>query len=351
LRWLDLRVRIIPALIFVGTWIAVALMWTRNGPSPIMLAEAEPVVSNVTCYKPGVLSELTVNRFQKVKTGDLIGQVMVTEPKILTASLAVIQADILMLQAEAQPVSNQQRTAMDYDHLQLVWMRQRADLAMAKANLQMADSEYKRMEALFKDQIVSQRVFEQAKAARDRLQNEVNELSILVGQAEANVALLQPTNAADITKVSVEPLRAAIAVQESKLRLTEAELSPLPLRAPMDGIVTMVYIRVGEAVTPGQPIVSVATLNPVRIIGYLRPPLITEPKVGMRVEVRTRGVHRAAGIGKVLEVGTQFENIPPTLLGPVKFANIDLGLPVDISLPPSLSIRPGELVDVCFAKE
>ena len=218
----------------------------------------------MTCYKPGVLAELTVNRFQKVKAGNLIGQVMVTEPKILAASLAVIQADIQMLQSEAQPVSNQQRTAMDYDHLQLVWMRQRADLAMAKANLQMADSEYKRMEALLKDQIVSQRVFEQAKAARDRLQNEVNELSILVGQAETNVALLQPTNAADITKVSIEPLRAAIAVQESKLRLTEAELSPLPLKAPLDGIVTMVYIRVGEAVTPGQPIVAVATLNPVR---------------------------------------------------------------------------------------
>ena len=71
----------------------------------------------------------------------------------------------------------------------------------------------------------------------------------------------------------------------------------------------------------------------------------------MRVEVRTRGVHRASGIGKVMEVGTQFENIPATLLGPVKFANINMGLPVDISLPPSLSIRPGELVDVCFAKD
>jgi len=351
LRLLDLRVRAIPAVIFAGTWIAVALMWKHNGPSPTMLGQAEPVVANVTCYKPGMLAELTVNRFQKVKAGEQIGQVMVTEPKILAASLALIKADIQMLQAEAKPIASQQVLAMDYDHLQLVWMRQRADLAMARANLQMAESEFKRTEALFKDQIVSQRVLEQAKAAQDRLRNEVEELGKLVVDTEANVTQLQVTNTPDFRKVSIDPLHAAIAAQESKLHLTEAELSPLPLKAPIDGIVTTIYLRVGEAVTPGQPIVAVATLNPVRIVGYLRPPLMVEPKVGMRVEVRTRGLRRQAGLGKVLEVGTQFETIPPTLLGPVKFANIDLGLPLDISLPPSVSIRPGELVDISFAAD
>ena len=348
LRWLDLRIRIIPALIFVGAWLCVALVWKHYGSVPTMVGLAEPVLANVSCYKPGVLSELKVTRFQKVKAGDPVGMVMITEPRILAASLAVIQADIQMLQAEMKPVVAQQRTAMDYDQLQLDWMRQRVTLDTAQVNLQLAESEYRRMEALFKDQIVSQRMFEEAKAAQDRLRNEVGALTKLVAQAGTNVAQLQITNTPDITKVSVDPLRAAIAVQESKLRLTEAELSPLPLKAPIDGIVTVVYVRVGEAVTPGQAIVGIATLEPVRIVGYLRAPLLAEPRVGMRVEVFTRGVRRRVGEGKILEVGTQFENVPPTLLGPVKFADVVLGLPINISLPPSLPIRPGELVDIAL---
>jgi len=346
LRWLDFRVRLVPALIFAGAWVAVALVWRHSGTTPTMVGQAEPVLANVSCYKPGVLSELTAVRFQKVKAGDPVGLVMITEPRILAASLAVIQADIQMLQAEMKPVLAQQRTAMDYDQLQLDWMRQRAALAAAQVNLQLAESEYKRMEALFKDQIVSQRVFEQAKAAQDRLHSEVGELTKLVAEAGTNFNQLQLTNTQDLAKVSVDPLRASIAVQESKLRLTEAELSPLPLRAPIDGIVTTVYVRVGEAVTPGQAIVGIATLEPVRIVGYLRAPLRAEPKPGMRVEVFTRGVRRQSGVAKILEVGTQFESVPPTLLGPVKFADVVLGLPVNISLPPSLAIRAGELVDI-----
>src|SRR6266700_5896106 len=80
--------------------------------------------------------------------------------------------------------------------------------------------------------------------------------------------------------------------------------------------------------TAGQPIVAVATLNPVRIVGYLRPPIMDEPKPGMKVEVRTRGVPRVVGSAHIVEVGTQLEAVPATLLGPMKLANTELGLPV-----------------------
>src|SRR5206468_3775800 len=139
---------------------------------------------------------------------------------------------------------------------------------------------------------------------------------------------------------------AAIAVEESKLRLTEAELSPITLRAPIDGIVTVIYHLSGEAVTAGQPIVAVATLNPVRIVGYLRQPLLDDPPVGTRVEIRTRGFHREAGSARIIEVGTQLESIPVALAGTLHLATTELGLPIDISLPANLKIRPGELVDI-----
>jgi multidrug resistance efflux pump len=345
-RWQLVRVRWLPALVLILCFGTVALLWRRHIASLTILGQAEPVVSEVSCYKPGVLAELNVTRFQRVKAGDPVGKVMVTEPGILTSSLAVIQAEIEELRVNLKPVIAQQRNAMDYAQLRLDWMRQRAQLASARVNLDLAEAEYRRMDALFKDKIVSERIYEQAKASRDRLQKEVEELGKLVSEGETNLQSLQVTNTAEISKVSTDPLMAAIAVQESKLRLTEADLSPRVVKAPIDGIVTTIYHRAGEAVNAGQPIVAIATLSPVRIVGYLRVPLATRPAVGTEVQVRTRGLHREAGKATVLEVGTQLENMPATLLGPINFANIVQGLPVDISLPANLKILPGELVDI-----
>ena len=350
-RWRELRHRFLPALVFVCAVAMVAVLWKEHTASRVIVGQAEPVLSNVSCYKPGVLAELKVNRFQRVKAGDPIGKVMVTEPKILASSLAVIQAEIESLRANMKPVAVQQHNAMDYDQLRLDWMKERTQLASARVNLELAETDFHRTEELFKDKIVAERVYDQAKAARNRLQNEVENLTRLVEEGETNIQMLQLTNSKEIASVSVDPLRAAIAVQESKLQLTEAELSPLTVTAPIDGIVSTIFHRAGESLTAGQPIVSVATLNPVRIVGYLRAPIGDEPKPGMKVEVRTRGLPREIGVAHVVEVGTQLEAVPATLLGPMKLANTELGLPVEISLPESLKIRAGELVDIVLLSE
>lgn len=345
-RWHDARLRALPVLVFATVATTIAFLWKDYVAAPTMVGQAEPVLAQVSCFKPGVLAEFTVTRFQRVKAGDPVGQVLVTDPKILASSLAVIQAEIEMLRVNMEPIAAQQHNAMDYDQLRLDWMKQRALLATARVNLQLAESEYHRMDELFKDKIVAQRMYDQAAAARERLQQEVEELTKQVREGEEGFNRLQLTNTTEISSVTREPLLAAIALQESKLRLTEAELSPVQLKAPIDGIVTMIHCRAGESVTAGQPIASIATLNPVRIVGYLRTPIVNEPRVGMRVQVRTRGPRREEGVATVVEVGSQLETLPAALLGSVGLAHAELGLPVDISLPPKLQIRPGELVDI-----
>jgi multidrug resistance efflux pump len=345
-RWLDVRLRYIPALIFIAVLFVLVLLWKDYASAPSLVGQAEVVPANVSCYKPGMLAQLFVNRFQAVRAGDQIGQVLVTDPKILSASLAVILAEIESLRASLTPVANQQRLAMEYGELRLHWMAQRAQLGVARADLQVAEADFNRTRELFKDKIVSERAYDLAKAKQDSLQNQVDELARSVADQGHKLEQLQPTNTTDISKVTDEPLRAAIAVQESKLRLTEAELNPIILRAPVDGMVDVIYHRVGEAVTVGEPIVGIAPSNAVRIVGYLRPPILQEPKVGARVEVRTRGPSRQAGAAKIIEVGTQFEPLPPALQIPIRLANTELGLPLCIGIPPGLKIRPGELVDL-----
>jgi multidrug resistance efflux pump len=350
-RWRHVRQRLVPALLFIGLLLALAQLWKKYASAPTLVGQAEVVPANVSCYKPGMLAQLFVNRFQTVKAGDLVGQVLVTDPKILASSLAVIQAEIEEIRASQTPVAAEQRLAMEYSEVRLHWMAQRAELGVAKADLLVAEADFHRTEELFKEKIVSERAYDLAKAKQSSLRNKVDELVLSVEDQGHRVGLLQPTNTIAISTVTDDPLRAAITVEESKLRLTEAELNPITLRAAVDGMVDVIYHRVGEAVTAGEPIVGIAPLNAVRIIGYLRPPLLEDPKLGGRVEVRTRGPHRQVGTAQILEVGTQFEPLPPALQIPARLANAELGLPLSISVPPSLQIRPGELVDLTLVRK
>jgi HlyD family secretion protein len=345
-RWHAARVQYVPALIFVAILVFLVLLWKNYASNPTLVGQAEVVPANISSYKPGMLAQLTVNRFDKVKAGDTIGQVLVTDPKILASSLAVIRAEIEEIRTSQTPVAAEQRLAMEYSEVRLHWMAQRAELGVAKADLLVAQADFHRTEELFKDKIVSERAYDMAKAKQESLQSKVEELARSVDDQGHRVESLQPTNTVPISRVSDDALRATIAVEESKLHLTEAELNPISLRAAVDGMVDVIYHRVGEAVTAGEPIVGIAPFNAVRIIGYLRPPLLEEPKLGGRVEIRTRGPHRQIGAAQIIEVGTQFETLPSALQIPVKMANTELGLPLSISVPASLRIRPGELVDL-----
>jgi multidrug resistance efflux pump len=348
-RWHDARLRVLPAAVFLSCIGVIAMLWQGSVDSPMMVGQAEPVTVKVSSHKPGMLTEPSVVRFQCVKAGDPVALVMVADPKVLESSLAVVRAEIDLLRADMKPVATQQRNAINYSQLQLDWMRQRTALATARVNLQLTDSELRRTRQLFNDKIAAQQQLDVAEAANQASKMQVEELSKLVAELDLNIKSLQLTNGLEITKVSEKPLDAAIAVQEAKLRLVEAELSPLVLTSPIDGIVTTVFQRSGESVVPGQPILSIATMKPVRIVAYMRPPIEKEPGQGMWVEVRTRGWRRAMAKAQIIAVGTQYESIPQTLMGPIKITGGELGLPLEVSLPQSLNIHPGELVDISFA--
>jgi len=216
---------------FAAVVAVIGVLWKNNIAAPSLVGQAEPNETKVSCYKPGMLAELTVTRFQRVKNGDPVGLVLVTDPKILASSLSVIQAEIESLRISMQPMARQQHTAMEYTGLQLDWMRERAQLAMARVNLQLTEAELQRIEALYKDKIVSQRAYEQAKASHDKCKSEVDELSQIVEQQAKEFNQSQLTNTIGLAQINDQPLRAAIAVQESKLRLTEAELKIRTSRA------------------------------------------------------------------------------------------------------------------------
>ena len=346
-RLRDLRLRVLPGVMVAACIIVIAVLWRNNISAPQMVGQAEPVLASLSSHKPGTVAMLNVVRFQKVRAGDVLGQVLVADPKVVEASLAEVRAELDQFRAGLSPLVQQQREAVNYIQLRIDWMKERATLAGIRANLDLAELELSRTQAMFEAKIASQSELDFARTSRDGLRKQADELSGLVVEGEKGFKNIAPVADQDPGKVSSDAFRAALAAQEAKLQLTEAELAPVLLRAPMNGIVTAINHRSGESVTAGESVLAIASEAPVRIVGYLRAPNLDAAKVGQKVRVRLRTPHREAGLAQITEMGTQLETPPLALALPLN-PGADLALPVEISVPSNLKIRAGELVDIAL---
>jgi multidrug resistance efflux pump len=342
------RREVMPTLVFATVAVVVAWLWRANVSAPTLVGQVEARQAVVSSPQAGLLTGLTVQRFERVQAGQLIGHVLVADPRLMEASLAVARAKIDALRAGAgdRPMASQQRNAMDYIRLRLDWMRQRAALASARVNLQLAEAEVVRTELLFKDKIASQVVLDQTRATRDSYREEVEELSRLVVECEASMKALSPNEGTDLVRVTDESLRAAMAVEEANLQLTEAQLRPVPMYAPIGGMVISNHFYSGETVMAGAPVVTISAERSDRIVAYLRTPAGPGLTPGATVTVRSRGTPRTSAAAQITAVGAQLEPVPEALRSTLRLTGVELGVPVSILVPQGLELRPGEVVDV-----
>jgi multidrug resistance efflux pump len=315
---------------------------------------------------PGTLAQLTVTQFSTVEAGATIAHVIAASPRVLESSLAAVKAEVEWLRVSADSTASRERNRLDYERLRLNLLDQRALLAAHRVQLQFAEAELGRVSLLHQGgtitNIASQTEFEIASRDRDALRAQIEERQSQIVRIENDLLRLRTAHGTNAFETTPDTLQAAIDLQEKRLRLVEAELSPITLTAPISGTVSAIYRRAGENVVAGEPILVITASEPERIVGYLLPPLAVEPTVGMSVTVRARTLKREVDSATVTEVGAFMDAVPPVLVGPVNSgatglnnrgldANnrvLEVGLPIAVSLPPALKLRPGELVDVAL---
>ena len=343
-RWKEFRIQVVPVLVFIALVAIVAVTWKQYLFQSTLVGKVQVIQSPISSPKAGIITKVFVERFQQVKAGDPIAEIMTIDTNILAASIALIRAETAELQTSLSPVFAAQKNGLSYDQLRLDALRRRVDLATAKADMQQAESEYQRQVRLHQEKIASDYELELAQRHRDSKQAQITELEKLL--VEMNDTLKRT---GEILTQAGDPktqMQAAIAVQEARLKVTEAEMKPLILRAPFDAIVIFVSCYAGETATPGDQIVNISALSSHNIIGYLRQPLTLQPKVNMAVRVRTRSYERLIGMGKIIAVGHQMQSINDYLLPPTKYDITEQGLPVLVSLPDEFKTRPGEPLKV-----
>lgn len=345
--WRRIRLHYLPLLVYLAGIAAAVYLWTRWVAPPTLVGEVEAVRAEVRSAHAGTLSDLKVELLQSVRAGQVVGYVAGGTPRQLAASLDVIRAEIELMRTTLDPVSGQQRTALDLARLQLDWLGKRVDLVALQGQLRQAEINLERTGALHKTQMATDAQLDAARITRESLAGQTKALTELIAEIEPGLkTLLAPAGAAS----PAGGLAAAVRHKEAELALLEAQLGPQPLLAPLDGTVTALLRRSGEAVATAEPILQITSARADRIVGFLRQPVALDPKAGGSIEVRTRTAPRQAGVSTIGQVGLQLEAIPPSLLAamrlPVSTAPTEFGLRLVVPTPPGLAVRPGEHVDL-----
>ena len=360
--WRQFRIRILPSFGFLSVLALSIWLWGKNLTNPMVVGQVEAPQVEVAALKPGRISKLNVVLFQEVKVGDIVAVLETADPMVASNTVAKILAEMNLLRVSAGLDAAGRVRLADF---RLTWMIRRAELAVAQARLHWAQIQYDRVTELAAEtfannfdlgiarpdlpppgprlySLASPSDLDIARRDRDEAAVEVEQKTLAVGSAEKALRELDPAT----VELESPVMRATLAVAEQELRLAEAQLAPIILTAPMSGRVSRLDLPVGSIVLAGVPILTIASSIPDRITGFLGQPLRLEPEIGMKVEVRSRGLVRRSGAAQVVDIGPRIVLFDAPLRVRGMGAAQERGLPVVLNVPANMSLRPGELVDL-----
>ena len=257
--------RLIRRLVLVLLVAAAGYYWYRSSrPVPLVLTGI--VTTNEVVVSPqigGRIRQLLVDEGDPVTANQLLA---LLEP-------AELQQEQAFYAASAEGASSQVQesvAALRYQQRQVVDQISQAEANLAateslqlaaQAELDNARLSDARAEQMMKRGIVAQEQLDQARTAYQVAQSKIASLAQQIDAQRAAVALAR-TNAEQVAVrrsqlEANQQQQAAAAAQRAKagVRLAYTEM-----HAPIDGVVDVRAARVGEVVTPGQPVITL--LNP-----------------------------------------------------------------------------------------
>lgn len=335
-RWREFRIQVLPFVLFLSLLVGIVYLWKSYVQPVGIIGSAETNLVNVTSLQDGMVSELFVERFQNVTTGQVIAIVANTDPELIKAQIESVQADIKVLAARNEV--DIQKADQSYRALRSELLGHKVAQAADKVNWINASNKLWRAEAEFKDKIGTAAAVDAALAERDSLAASIEERGkqiIDLDKSLTELAEKQQSNQPD-------PFAEAIAKKATELELM---LKPSTLKSPINGMISMVHHVKGERILRGMPVVSISDPETKRIIGYIRQPVTEVPTTNDFVQITTRSQIRMVARGRILRVGAQFEPINPALLSPDS-KRMEVGLPILVEVPPGIRLLPGEYVNL-----
>lgn len=330
-------------------WDYVVNPWTRDGQVRAEVIQVTPRVS-------GPIVALAIKDNQFVKAGDLLFEI---DPRTFAVSLD---------QARAQ----YDKTGDSYLAQQKQVEAAEAQVNVSRASIQQAQSaikeassaiakneaEYRRQQELLPERATSQKAVESARA---------NYEVVLEKRKGAEASLLQAQAALAQSEADLAEVRANLgalgdanaSVREARANVEQAELNLefTKVRAPVDGYVTNLNLRLGSQAVANQPALALVDVSSYWIDGFFRENTIEDIRTGDKSIITLmaypdkpiKGYVDSLGWGIAQQDGSTGFELLPNVSPTFEWIRLAQRVPVRIHLtevPEGVALRVGTTASV-----
>jgi HlyD family secretion protein len=316
---------IVVAAVSAGASIQLYPKWLakRSAPSGLKLSGNIEAHESLVSFKvPGRIVQLPVDEGQTLKSGDLVArldsddyrqQVAVDQA---TTGVRHSQLALGLAGSRSQDIEASRQSILD-----------------AQADLEQKKKDFARYDALYEKDEISAQVRDQAatnlaraEAAVDRAQQVYDEL--VEGTRKEELAVEQ----------------ANVLQAKENLEMSHIRLSYTVLRAPFDGVILVRQAELGEVVTAGTPIITLADLDHIWLRVYVPETDLGKVRWSQEVEVRTDTYPGKSYRGHVSFISSEAEFTPKSVQTEKERVTLVYRIKIEVENP-SYELKPGMPAD------
>ena len=332
-------------------WDYITNPWTRDGQVRAQVIQITPRVS-------GPIVKLPIKDNQLVKAGDLLFEI---DPRTYAADLDHARAELDDTRDNIEALSKQVEAAQANVDAAGATVKQAAAAIKGVAGRVVETSkEHDRQKILVKTGATSTRAVEEAQA---------NWVSAVNQKASADATLLQMRASLSQSKADLAKARANLGApgdKNAQLRQAKAEVRSAELnleftqvKAPVDGYVTNLNLRLGSQAVENQAVLALVDVNSYWIVGFFKEDYIEGIREGDRAIVTLmsyrdkpiEGRVDSLGWGIAQDDGSTGFDLLPTISATFEWVRLAQRVPVRIhidldKLPEGVKLRVGTTVSV-----
>lgn len=323
--------------------------WTRDGQVRADVIEITPRVT-------GPIVQLAVQDNQFVKTGDLLFAI---DPRTFTANLAQAKAQYDKAKDNYLALEKQVEAAeAQVEVTKASVLQAQSAIKELDSQIEKTKAEYERQQEMLPQKATSEKSVERAKANFEvSLEKRQGALASL---AQARATLIQSEASLAEARANLgAPGDSNASIREALASLEEAKLNLefTKIKAPVDGYVTNLNLRLGSNAAANQPILALVDINSYWVHGFFRENFIGNIQKGDKAiitlmtypDTPLEGYVDSLGWGIAQQDGSTGSNLLPNVSPTFEWIRLAQRVPVRIHLtkvPEEIALRVGTTASV-----
>jgi HlyD family secretion protein len=270
------------AVVILGAAAAVFRFETQRKPMPPLIGVVHETEIRLAPEISARLASLPVKPLQSLRKGEVVA--VLSSPEV-AASLEQAKANLESARANlANVVAGVRQEERD---------TAAQNVAIAESNVTLAKQQFARVSVLAAKNYASKQQFDEDAAA--------------LAEAQASVSLAE----AALTQSKAGPTKEELAVAQSQVALglatvadLEAQFAKTTLTSPVDGVARLLVAEPGEAISPGQPVLTLAVAGDRWFTFTIREDRLQGLTLGSKISLRTAaGEHFEAKVTELRPLG------------------------------------------------